>query len=63
MPNPETVLDHYKIWQVKPQKFGRNAAFLDQFFSNPQSPLHAQVDSLQWICNPVIKNGSRLLHP
>jgi len=63
MPNPETVLDHYKIWQIAAQKFPHAATLVDQFFPNQQSPLHAQVDSLQWICNPVMKNGSRLLHP
>lgn len=62
MPNPESEVDHYKIWEVEHKPLQRSLALQDQFHKNPP-PLTAQVSGIQWILNPVRKNDHKVLQP
>lgn len=53
-------LDHYKFWQVDEIPFERIVTLKDQFH---KKPWQVQVDSIQYIGNPVQINNSTLLDP
>lgn len=59
---PESVLDHFKGWEVHEKPFEHAVTLRDQF-TPTDSKLSAHVRSIQWILNPVRKNGSKLHYP
>jgi hypothetical protein len=57
--NPEEFVDHYKIWEVEPQRSGPTALFyglVDQFHT-AKDKLEGQPVWLDWIANHVRKDG------
>ena len=65
MPDPETIIDHFKIWQVERRESSWKT-FLplkDQFTERDKQKLAGCPVVLEWIANPVEKNGKKILHP
>ncbi len=65
MADPETIIDHFKIWQVE-RRESPWKTFLplkDQFTDREKQKLAGCPAVLEWIANPVEKNGKKILHP
>ncbi len=65
MADPETIIDHFKIWQVERRESSWKT-FLplkDQFTDREKQKLAGCPAVLEWIANPVEKNGKKILHP
>lgn len=60
--SPESVLDHFKGWEIHEKPFEHKVTLRDQFTLG-DTKLSAHVRAIHWICNPVRKNDSKLLHP
>jgi hypothetical protein len=65
MADPETIIDHFKIWQVERRetKFNTFLPLKDQFTDREKQKLAGCPVVLEWIANPVEKNGKKILHP
>ena len=64
MADPETIIDHFKIWQVE-RRESPWKSFLsleDQFTAREKQKLAGCPVVLEWIANPVEKNGKAILH-
>jgi len=59
-PPPGHEIDHYKLWKVKPVQVGREVRLKGQF---DEQAWPASVSSIEYLGNPVEKNGEPILKP
>lgn len=59
-PPPKHEIDHYKIWKVKSVPFPRPVKLKGQF---DDAAWEARVASVEYLGNPVEKNGEPILKP
>jgi hypothetical protein len=59
-PDPESVLDHFKVWEIEPQPAAHTIRVQGQF---DRAARPTRTEQRAWLANPVKKNGSALLHP
>jgi hypothetical protein len=63
--NPETELDHFKFWSIKPKDFKRDLTLMGQF--DEEKAIPQALERLDWIGNPVEKTFEQkhhgILHP
>jgi hypothetical protein len=57
--DPESVLDHFKIWKVKRKEFSRDVTLKGQFDSKT---MPAALETVEWLANPVSKNDGKILN-
>lgn len=61
LPNTaEDQVDHFKIWKVEEVRFDRPVRLKGQF---DKAPWQARIDSIQYLANPVRKNGKPIRDP
>ena len=59
-PPPGHEIDHYKLWKVRPVEYARDVKLKGQF---DQEAWPASVRSIEYLGNPVEKNGEPILKP
>jgi hypothetical protein len=64
MADPETIIDHFKIWQVERRESSWKSflSLADQFTDREKQKLAGCPAVLEWIANPVEKNRKPILH-
>jgi hypothetical protein len=64
VPDPETVVDHFKIWETakRDSDWTSFLRLLDQFLRREERRLEGRPSQIEWIANPVEKNGKSNLH-
>jgi hypothetical protein len=64
MADPETIIDHFKIWEVerRPSNWTTFLPLQDQFTKGERLKLEGCPAVFEWIANPVEKNGKPILH-
>jgi hypothetical protein len=58
--DPESQIDHFKIWEMPKQHFTRDYELKDQFHTD--DTFNKSIDQIEWIANPVKKDGKRIHH-